>query len=219
MRCAYCDSEIENKTRVCPHCGATVAYTEPDPTPEKIFIDETVPRIKRKTNKFSLVFACILIAIPFFLSLFMAIDAASVKSRSSRTSAVLVESNRQYTEVERKSRKSGKSRRRYYELEVHQHLVVEYDLGEGARIFDLGVQEVFSVESSSDFTQTERDNYLASTTLDIGDTLEVYVTKDGTVHLADKIDGQGRGATVASVLTGALLVFLVLRMVKGWKRQ
>ncbi len=216
MKCPYCDSEIANRTGRCPHCAAEVTYTAPEtfeppqeyPSGDFTMYNEEKP--KKKTNKAGIIIAGIIILIMLLLGVSQFVRTASIKHNSTLTAATLVDSQSSYTQVDRTTRKSGKTRKTYYELEVYQHLVVQYTIEGETFTKDMGTHEVYETESRSNYTQSERDSYLHSHTYKIGDTFDVYVTKNGTVHLASAVNAQSRSSIMIMGFGGLVIVLLAI---------
>ncbi len=210
MQCPYCDSIIRDSEQTCPCCGAALS------NPQSTYTNETyseyplpeaevpVKKKKKKTNLFSAVILFIIAAVMLGFGGFFMVRSSSIKKSSTEVISTLIESNRAYTDVSTKRKKSGKTRRTYYELKVYQHLVVEYTLNGATKQADLGEHEVFETESRTSFSQTERDQYLRSSVFAIGDSIPVYVTDGGEVYLVSEINSQST-ASKMFLLFGAIL--------------
>ncbi len=227
MQCPYCDSIIRDNEQTCPCCGAQLSSgSDAQSTysntsyPEYPLPETEVPQTKRKKKSSMVSVVIFLIIGTVFLALggyFMA-RSSSIKKSSTEVVSTLIESDRAYTDVSTKSKKSGKTRRTYYELKVYQHLVVEYTLNGDTKQADLGEHEVFETESRTSFSQSERDHYLRAYVYGIGDSIPVYVTDSGEVYLVSEIKSQATASKMFLLFGGILTAVGVFSVVKRKKQ-
>ncbi|MBQ7782476.1 MAG: hypothetical protein IJ368_00755 [Oscillospiraceae bacterium] len=162
-------------------------------------------RNSKKTT--AIILSVIILVIMGARAVFTTVQTA----RSTQTTATLIESNGSNVDRRTTRKKVNGRKRKYLIVEVYQHMVLEYELEGNTVQRDAG--NLLVERSETKVTGTASNNltdgdYINKYCYDIGDRIEIYVTPEGKVYLADELEAEQKGSI--GMMGGAVLLVVLL---------
>lgn len=159
-----------------------------------------------ESKKITLIVMAVVILLVGGTSAISFVKNLVIKKNSTLVTSTIVECDEAYAKTS--SRRTNGKRR--YTVKVYQHIVVEYDLNGQKVQRDMGDLQIGKSTSRRMITNT--NSYVNQYRKQKGETMNLYVEKDGGVHLASAVDSGS--SPVGLLVPVMMLVFATIVMLK-----